>query len=178
MPQTRNTESLCPKILLPLKDLILDYTSKIRKSWEAYWKSHPEIFSETHWVRWTPPQEMLEQLWEWRPLQNLRFLVELTFPGTPIHTLQTILLILTLTLLTFVFTRVKVIYLKKRNAQRDVELIHVINMHKIIYPKSKISQSITYPSPNYHKAKKLKRGRNAKQYDFGSYYGYITLCSL
>ena len=118
----------------------------MREVWQSFWKARPELFSDATWVRWSTPSEILDQLWEWRPTQNIRLITELIFPNYPLYTLQIIFILILVSVIALTSSIAKFLFSIKSSIYRDNE---VTLIKKILSPTIKTPQRSLFPSPNY-----------------------------
>jgi len=148
--QPSNHQYICPEFLKPLKAHILHQKEALQTLWAQYWKARPGIFSESKWISWSTPREIVDQIWEWDPLQNFRLLVEIINPSLPTPSLQLLLILSLITLTIFLTSYYKFKFLIKSNNHRDTELE---TLKSITRPKRTKN---LYPSPNYKQECKAK----------------------
>ena len=145
------------RFLAPLKRSSTYIINSIYDQWKSFWKSYPKIFSDKSWVRWSPPQDILNQLWEWEPLINVHLLANhITSIFSFIPNPSAGLLIIFIRIISFILAILKYLYSQKISIALEKE---VINLTFICSSK----KNTLFYSTNLN--------RNAKQYDFGSYLG-------
>lgn len=148
MPKFNNHESLCPELLKPLKLKLQNLYQQISTIWQNYQKARPEIFTrEERSVRWSTSDEILNQVWEWAPLGNLRIITQKLFPYCSLYQTQIILAITFIALCLLTAFYLKFIYQQKYSFHRDNELKL---LKSITQEHPKLYKNI-YPSPNYPK---------------------------
>lgn len=149
----QNIQPICPNSILPLKAWLVQKWTLLNSRWENYYKARPELFSDTSWVSWSTPQEILTQLWEWKPLQNVRLLTETLFQDYPLLTTQYIFLAITAILISFISAYITHSFSLKALSHREEELatLKLIKSHFWLSSKEQL-----YPSPNYRQKCKAK----------------------
>lgn len=135
----RNSDAIFIKSEL-INSSIIYINNWIWNSWTKFWQSHPSIFSSSNWVRWSPPEDLLAQVWEWEPLIGFHSLTHyISDSAIPWLRLPLILIILSITLISFIAALMKQSYILKFSIHCEREIISYfnirpINKYKNIFP--------------------------------------------
>lgn len=159
--------SICPESLIPLKKSILRKLNSLDSIWKDYYSARPEVFSDAQWVSWSTPQEIVTQLWEWKPLQNIRLLTETIFSNQPSHIIHYLFLVVVLTIILFISFYMLFKFSLKTSTERDKELFSLILIQKIT---KSFKRPVIFPSPNQTKAEMQSKMISAHSV------GKFTLC--
>ena len=122
-----------------------------------------------HSVRWSTPREIILQIWEWKPLQNIRLFTETYFDAYPPLASYYAFLVITIVIISSTSAFIIYQFSIKLNFQRENEILNIIRID--CYTQKR---QAWFPSPNYRQKCKANWFRLIPWVKFTLCLNYVT----